>query len=191
LYTYQDRSGVSYVLSEELEDKYPGIRVQFAEGGLRIGGVHIATAWIAPDSPIQRKADVDMQKRKDFLVTAVPVQGHDFLPARMVAAVDLNVPAEMSYGLSRYVSLEGLRYLPVPEKPVARSWVEVTVTQADRESIKMNVRALPLWLPLHPGSRTQTVRVEAPYGQATVVEIPGGTSDQTIRVALRVERLKP
>jgi beta-lactamase regulating signal transducer with metallopeptidase domain len=200
LYSYQDWPAASdglpglasMALQEELEDRYPGIRVQFVGRGLRIGGVEVATAWIAPDSPIQRKADVDLQTRKNFLVTAVPFQGHNPLPPPMVAAADLHVPAEMSYGRSRYASVAGLRYLPRPEWPVpgAASWLEVTVTQVHRERITMNVRAQLPWTAPHPGSWTQTVTVVAADGQATVVELPGDTPDPAMRLLLRVERLK-
>jgi hypothetical protein len=160
--------------------------------------VSVATAWIAADSPIQRRADVDLQKRKHFLVTGALTAAISAdvvrLSMPMVAAADLNVPAEMSPGRFRYryLDLDRMQYLPfffllgVPER---QARVEVTVTQAGQESIRMNVRARPLWQTSHPGIWTQMVTVEVAYGHAATVEFPGDTPDRTMRLLLRVERL--
>jgi hypothetical protein len=68
--------------------------------------VDVTTAWTAPNSPIQRKADVDMQKRKEFPVSVFSVAGGERahlggLPYPMVAAADLNEPVDMS--LRRFI----------------------------------------------------------------------------------------
>jgi len=156
------------------------------------------TEWIAPDSSVQSRADVYTQKRKTFLMTGmldadVDRDEHgnrtDYLVS-LVAATDLGVPAQMSAGREDYAWYEDYRYLPNEAEMFRPGDVEVTVTQADKTSIKMNVRARWAWgwAPQRE-SWTQTARVEAAYGQATPVELPD-TPHQTTRLLLRVERLK-
>jgi beta-lactamase regulating signal transducer with metallopeptidase domain len=201
-HSYADQPHVGYnqALYEEIEDRFPGIRVDpgLSVGGIAgmsIAGMSLATAWIAADSPLQRKADVDLQKRKHFLVTGALTAAVSATAVRlwmpMVAAADLDVPAEMSLGLGWPLDLDRLN-APLYQlgTPAPRPRVEVTVTQASQKSMTLNVRALPLWRTSHPGIWTAIVRVEAPYGQTTTVEFPDHTPDQTMRLLLRVERLK-
>jgi hypothetical protein len=168
---------------EYVESIYPGIRVDKGEGQwFGFGGANGFSIWIAPDSPIQRKSDVDMEKRRAFLVTGMSTSTNNPEPttrswpnpAWFVAAADLGVPVEMRNGTWRSMPEDG-------------SGVEVTVTQADQAKITMNVRTQPK-LGVHAGSWTQTARLEAPYGQTTTIELPGETLNQ--RLLLRVERLK-
>jgi len=67
---------------------------------------------------------------------------------------------------------------------------EVTATQAGQERVTLHVRSLPPDATANPASPPQIVEVEALYGQATPVELPGDTPDQKARLLLRVERLK-
>jgi beta-lactamase regulating signal transducer with metallopeptidase domain len=120
------------------------------------------------------------------------------------AAVDLGVPAIIQLPSFRHLMLSfdapvvnsaeraGGEELPLGKVSDYADRFELTVTQTTRERVKMHVRTLPsrAHLRAEPTGPTRTVDVEAPYGQATAVDLPGDTPDQQARLVLRVERLK-
>lgn len=168
-----------------IEAHYPGIQIDGWAGNVgRISQVPVQELWIAPDSAIQKKSDVDLQKRKDVLVTgAVLVKmnapassglpGQSVYPLYFATAVDFDLPT---------------RVLRAPESPPL---FQVAVSKAGQQNVKIRVRAPQTGPGLSgsagdPAQWTQTVQLEIPYGQAASTEFNEGT-----KLVLRAERVGP
>jgi beta-lactamase regulating signal transducer with metallopeptidase domain len=195
------------MLSRELEARYPGIRVQSSlPVQLRTGSgvMRYLPVWIAPDSPIQRREEVDMRRRSDLLLNADFVSTGDVLPTPVVStqpgspwqfgvsfvhAVNYDEPAGI--GMTQYF-IDQLG--PQPDHPLM---LRVRVTSVDANTVAIDVQtrgtltAVGKPAPGPEWASAGTLRVA--YGAAGAIDLID-TSITSIgkptRVVLRPQRLR-
>ncbi|MGH8218648.1 MAG: hypothetical protein ACREUT_08800 [Steroidobacteraceae bacterium] len=179
----------SGAIAQAIRARYPGIRIDGWSPGppLRVNGVPISEFWIAPDSPIQKKSSVDLQKRKDVLVTGAvlwkvtfPVPDspfRDFLPAYFATGADFGVPTA-----------------PENHDPGARAFSPsflLTVTNVDQQTLQISLRSpkrgptLSTSAAGDPANWTQIKQLDVSYGQAATAKFNNGN-----QLILRAERLR-
>lgn len=172
----------------EMEARYPGVIVSFPGGtsNLRVNGVPITAAWVAAESPIQRKQDVDLRKRKDILLTSTlvdetPLDSSDPMLRNPFA---LHFTSPMNFGEATAVEY-------IPKKP----WVQVTASSSGPQGVTLRVstRDVLVAAPDQPASSDwlPAATVHVSYGSAATVHLFDRSFDvpRKVRLVLRPQLL--
>jgi beta-lactamase regulating signal transducer with metallopeptidase domain len=175
-------------LEGEIEARFPGVIVQqeitnnFDPAGWHVNGVPIRCLWIAADSPIQRKEDVDLSRRAELLLTGAFRYSPGELSATARDVTSFDFSKSMTFGKP-----EPLRfgfYSPAAQRLETRN-VRVSATEpgADEVTLVVQTKTEPSdWQPF------ATLRV--PYGSRSVLELPNTNDGQPgrVRLILRPQR---
>lgn len=178
-----------FPLKQELEARFPGIRVSLAghANGIRTHrGVRIDCLWIGPDSPVQKEANVDFGRRSDLLVTVyrhylrLPGVLNRPGPTRQfVFPVNFGVPTGI--GMAAIMHAHGLHGRVHDD-------VQLIATDAGPGAVTIEVRtrdalassAVPAGS--HSWAPAATLRI--PYGDEKAVDLPDATARPAGRVQL-------
>lgn len=184
-----NRMSVGSPLFHALEASYPGIRVTTGGGFAmwRVKGVPITCVWIAPDSPIQSKAEVDLQRRKDLLVTGAFIEDQPSPRPnpKLPNPVSLQFASAMNFGAPTSIGF-GPNSLPKVQ-------VIATEISAQEVSLVVNARA-DLYTDAQgtPDGWTRTITVRIPYGGTANIDLNDSSGGLTrpVRLVLRPQRLR-
>jgi hypothetical protein len=151
--TNTDRYMVGVALLREIELRYPGVKVTGdGDGSCRFQRVPITCWWIAPDSPVQEKKDVDLRKRAELLLTGAlldPTWPHPLPILGFASGLNLHVQQAVSLG----TGLEP--FFKARATAIDSSGVELQIVLAAKD----------------PADWSQTQNVHVPYGQARTVSV--------------------